>query len=245
MTSTEQDVKDFEMLRKTLLGGLSLQVVNLDKPFVLRVDASGRAVGASLEQLPEDAGRPTPENVKRGQTIPVAFMSRKLAPSQLRTWDKRDKEAYAIVSALEKWAGWIGLQHVLVLTDHKNLQSWARETLSPPGGIPGRRARWHQKLSRFDITVAYVPGKDNVVADALSRWAYPASQSFNDVSWHGSKEDDAEMDKIIEQEKQEERACLMVRMKEMEIRGTGDGKGSKDSMRFEFAKKNRETAVNE
>ena len=83
---------------------------------MLRVDASGRAVGASLEQLPEDAGRPTPENVKRGQTIPVAFMSRKLAPSQLRTWDTRDKEAYAIVSALDKWAGWIRLQLVLVLS---------------------------------------------------------------------------------------------------------------------------------
>ena len=108
VTWTEQDVKDFETLRKTLLGGLSLQVVNPDKPFVLRVDASGRAVGASLEQLPEDLGRPTPENVKRGQTIPVAFMSRKLAPSQLRAWDTSDKEAYAIVSALEKWAGWIG-----------------------------------------------------------------------------------------------------------------------------------------
>jgi hypothetical protein len=60
---------------KTLLGGLKLQVMNPDRPFVLRVDASGRAVGASLEQMPEDAGRPTPENVKKGQTVPVAFMS--------------------------------------------------------------------------------------------------------------------------------------------------------------------------
>jgi hypothetical protein len=70
----------------------------------LRIDASGRAIGAVLEQLPEDAGRPTPERVLKGQTIPVAFMSRKLAPSQARTCDTRDKEAYAIVAALEKWA---------------------------------------------------------------------------------------------------------------------------------------------
>ncbi len=135
---------------KKLLGGLKLQVVNTDGPFVLRVDA----VGASLDQMPEDAGRSTPENVKMGQTVHVAFMYRKLAPSQLWTWDTRDKEAYAIVSGLDKWAGWIGVQPVLVLTENKTLQSWAKETLSPPGGTPGRRARWHQKLSRLNLTVA-------------------------------------------------------------------------------------------
>ncbi len=51
-------------------------------------------------------------------------------PSQARTWDTRDKEAYAIVAALKKWAGCIVLQPVLVLTDHKTLQSWVIETLS-------------------------------------------------------------------------------------------------------------------
>ncbi len=127
--------------------------------------------------------------------------------------DTRDKEAYAIVAALEKWAGWLRLQPVLVLTDHKTLQSWVKETLSHPGGTPGRQAKWHQKLSQFNITVVHVPGKDNVAADALSRWAYPASQSFNDISWHGSKEDDDKMKRIIEEEKREEKACLVIREK--------------------------------
>jgi hypothetical protein len=143
-------------------------VLNLDRPFVLQIDASGREIGAILEQLPEDSSRPTPEGVLKEQTILMAFMSRKLAPSQARTWDTRDKEAYAIVAALEKCARWIGLQPVLVLTDHKTLKSWVKETLSPPGGSPSRQARWHQKLSR----------KYNVAADALSRWEYPASQNF-------------------------------------------------------------------
>ncbi len=69
------------------MGGLSLQVVNPNRPFILRIDASGRAIGAVLEQLPEDAVRPTPEGVLKGQTTPLAIMSRKLAPSQARTWD--------------------------------------------------------------------------------------------------------------------------------------------------------------
>ena len=41
-------------------------------------------------------------------------------------------------------------------------------------------------MSKFNLTVLHIPGKDNIVADAMSRWAYPASKSFQDVSMHGS-----------------------------------------------------------
>ncbi len=85
VTWTETDIEALQTLKKTFLGGLELQVVNPDQPFVIRVDASGRAVGASLEQLPNAAGRLTPEGVKSEQTVPVTFMSRKLAPLQFRT----------------------------------------------------------------------------------------------------------------------------------------------------------------
>ena len=50
----------------------------------------------------------------------------------------------------------------------------------------------------------YLPGKDNVVADGLSRWAYPASQAGPDVCWHGTKQDQEEMSKILAEEKAEE-----------------------------------------
>ena len=120
-------------------------------------------------------GMPTIPDTEGWKTVPVAFMSRKLTTSQSRTCDVRDREAYAVVSALEKWAGWIGQQPVLILTDHKTLQSWTHEILQDPMGPSGRRARWHQKLSQFRLSVQYIKGKDNVVADALSRWAYPAS----------------------------------------------------------------------
>ena len=56
-------------------------------------------------------------------------MSRKLTDSQVRTWDIRDKECWAIISALEKWAGWVGLQPVVILSDHKALEHWATEVL--------------------------------------------------------------------------------------------------------------------
>ena len=87
------------------------------------------------------------------------------------------------------------MQEVLVLTDHKSLENWATEVLDSPTGPSGRQARWHLKLSRFNVAVGYVAGKDNGIADILSRWAYPAGSALKDVSIHGSVEDDLAMQK--------------------------------------------------
>ena len=111
----------FEAIKARLCGNLVLQRVNPDKPFVLRTDASGYAVGASLEQMVDEVRMPTPEDVQQKKTVPVAFLSRKLTSSQ-RNWVPREQETYAIVLALMKWETWIGLQPVLVLTDHQALE---------------------------------------------------------------------------------------------------------------------------
>ena len=58
--------------------------------------------------------------------------------------------------------------------------------------------------------MGYIPGKENTVADCLSRWAYPAGQAYKDVSKHGSKEEDQVMREFIRTEKLEEKSCLFV-----------------------------------
>ena len=146
------------------------------------------------------------------RTVPVAFLSRKLASNQ-RNWTPREIETYAIILALQKWETWIGLQPVLVLTDHKAIESWAKELLETPSGPVGRRARWHQIFSKYDLSVGYIPGKDNTIADILSRWAYPASQALRDISKHGSLADDQEMRALIAQEKLEEKDCMYIQIR--------------------------------
>ena len=123
-------------------------------------------------------------------------------------------ETYAIILALQKWESWIGLQPVLVLTDHQSLEAWAKEVLDTPSGPVGRRARWHQIFSKYDLTVGYIPGKENTIADILSRWAYPASQALRDISKHGSQQDKDEMEEMFRQEKEEESQCTWVRVKD-------------------------------
>ena len=99
---------------------------------------------------------------------------------------------------------------MLILTDHKTMQLWTHEILQDPMEFSGCRARWHQKLSQFQLSVQYVKGKDNVVADALNRWAYPASKAGGDVSNHGTLQDCEEMEEILAEERKEEKECRTV-----------------------------------
>ena len=209
---TDEEREAFDEIKHRLCSELLLQHVDPDKPFVLRTDASRYAVGATLEQLIGEDRHPTEQDVIDKKTVPVAFMSRKLAKGQ-RNWTPREQETYAIVLALQKWESWIGNQPVLVLTDHKALESWAKEVLDTPSGPLGRRSRWHQIFSRFDLSVGYIPGSQNLIPDILSRWAYPASQAFRDISKHGTEEDDAEMRDIIREEREEERQCMWIKLK--------------------------------
>ena len=100
-------------------------------------------------------------------------------------WTPREKETYAIVTCLLKFQSWIGGQEVTVQTDHSAIVKWYKEELTTISGPLGRRGRWHEFLSRFNLFIQYRPGKDNEAADALSRWAYPAGEA-QDTNFHGS-----------------------------------------------------------
>ena len=98
LAQTTEAEEAFETLKRILLAKLELFLINPDKGFVLRTDASDYAVGAVLEQVQED-----------GSHLPVAFRSRVLPEGQCRTWTAREKETYAIICALRKCSGHIGL----------------------------------------------------------------------------------------------------------------------------------------
>ena len=75
-------------------------------------------------------------------------------------------------------------------------------------GPSGRKARWHELLSKFDLSVTYVPGKQNTIADALSRWAYPASKAFQDIRRHACHKSKRKMHDIIAEERELEKAFI-------------------------------------
>ena len=148
----------FVQLKAALCEVATLHVPKFDCPFYIRTDASKYAVGAVLEQ----------EDLETGAHYPLAFLSRNLSPRQMQ-WSPREQETYAIICASKNYQWWVGTNRVEVLTDHRSLKYWSIEHVSTVSGPAGRRATWHELLSFFDLHVAYLPGKYNAVADALSR----------------------------------------------------------------------------
>ena len=172
----------FQKLKEELLKNAVLDIADPYKPYVLEVDASDFAVGGVLSQ--EDA---------QGQLRTVAFFSRKLdgSPGKGQVgWSIREKETYAIVLLLKKFRSWVASSKITVLTDHKALESWHNEDLNKMIGSVARRGRWHEFLSQFDLEVKYVPGKEHVVSDTLSRWSYPACLDTQD-NFHGDEKGEA------------------------------------------------------
>ena len=109
---TKEAEEAFDTLKRTLLGKLEVFLINPDKGFLLCTDASDYVLGAVVEQVRE-----------HGSHVPVALWSRVLKKGQRRTWTARGKEMYDIICALRKWFGHIGLQPIVVCTDHQNVES--------------------------------------------------------------------------------------------------------------------------
>jgi hypothetical protein len=121
------------------------------RPFIIRTDASDYAVGAVLAQSWEE------------REYPIAFASAKLRGPQLN-WSTIEKEAYAIIYALQKFDYLVFGREIQLYTDHNPLQYLA---ISAPKSA--KLTRWALSLSRYNIVVHHTRGIDNVTADCLSR----------------------------------------------------------------------------
>jgi hypothetical protein len=70
----------------------------------------------------------------------------------------------AIVRALKKWRSNLLGSLIYVYTDHRTLENFNTQR-----DLSCRQIRWQEFMSQYDLTIAYIKGEDNMVADALSR----------------------------------------------------------------------------
>ncbi|KAE9015227.1 hypothetical protein PR003_g13143 [Phytophthora rubi] len=123
------------------------------KPFYVVCDASDFAIGCALMQF-DDEGR---ERV-------VSYQSRQIKPAE-RNYPVHDKELLAMRYALIKFRVYLlGEQTFAVYTDHASL----RTAMKSPH-LSQRMARWLSFFAEYNFVIHYKPGKDNILADALSR----------------------------------------------------------------------------
>lgn len=129
-----------------------LALPDFSQPFELCTDASDYGIGAALMQ----DGRP------------IAYYSRTLDQHEEK-YATVEKECLAVVAALEFFQPYVReSRDLIVVTDHQALH-WLFSSGSTTDRSKGRLARWALRLQSFDFTVRYRPGRNNVVADALSR----------------------------------------------------------------------------
>ena len=99
---------------------------------------------------------------------PVAYDSMKLdAPAQ--NYATRDREMLAVIRALKVWNHYLdGHTHVHVYTDHATLQYFLTQDSAK---FNKRQVRWMEEVQSYmpNLSLHYRPGRENVVADALSR----------------------------------------------------------------------------
>ncbi|KAL0546709.1 hypothetical protein IC582_016621 [Cucumis melo] len=91
------------------------------------------------------------------------FFSEKLNGAQLN-YSTYDKELHALVRALKVWQHYLWPKEFVIHTDHESLKHLKGQTK-----LNKRHAKWVEFIETFPYVIHYKKGKDNMVADALSR----------------------------------------------------------------------------
>lgn len=141
----------FQDLKECMCLEPVLQSPDFSLPFTVQTDASGLGLGAVLLQGEGEDKRP------------VQYVSRKLFPRETR-YSTIEKECLAIKWALDTLRYYLVGKDFVLETDHRALQ-WLHRMRD----FNSRITRWHLSLQPYRFSVRYKAGKDNVIADFLSR----------------------------------------------------------------------------
>ena len=143
----------FDHVKRNLQEAPILALPDYDKPFHVVCDASKFAIGCALMQHDDE-----------GKERVVSYQSRQLKNAETR-YPVHDKELLAIKYALVKFRVYLmGETRFAVYTDHASL----RYAMKSPH-LSQRMARWLSFFAEYNFVVHYKPGKNNILADALSR----------------------------------------------------------------------------
>lgn len=140
-------INAFNKLKALLISDPILRYPDFEKEFTLTTDASNYAVGGVLSQ----GGHP------------ICYASRTLNGAETN-YATLEKELLAIVWATKYFRPYLYGRKFIIQTDHQPLQ-WLHNLKDPNNRV----LRWKIRLSEYEYTIQYLAGKDNVVADALSR----------------------------------------------------------------------------
>ncbi|GKC05836.1 putative reverse transcriptase domain-containing protein [Tanacetum coccineum] len=152
----EEQELAFQTLKDKLCNGPVLALPDGPKDFVVYCDTSWIGLGCVLMQ--------------KGKVI--AYASRQLKIHE-NNYTTHDLELGAVVFALKIWRHYLYGTKSVIYMDHKSLQRiFSLKELNM------RQRRWIELFSDYDCEIRYHLGKENMVADALSRKEREAVDEF-------------------------------------------------------------------
>ena len=149
---TRECEESFNTLKTALAQKPILALPDLRKSFIVRADASDKAIGAVLLQE------------YNGYLKPCQYISRKLSERETK-YPIIEKECLAIVFALKKFSKYLLLKSFTIETDHKPLVFLKKNQTSN-----NRLLRWALSLQQFQFSISAISGNSNILSDLLSRY---------------------------------------------------------------------------
>ena len=154
---TDLENRSFQKMKNIIAKETLLAYPDFNQPFEIHTDASHTQLGAVVSQ----------------NNKPIAFYSRKLNPAQTR-YTTTERELLSIVETLKEFRNILLGQQIVVYTDHQNLTCKTFNT--------ERVMRWRLLLEEYSPEIRYIPGENNIVADALSRLDLTNNEPYEQMS---------------------------------------------------------------
>lgn len=154
--------KAVEDIKAAIVRAPVLKYFDERKEVIIQTDASSTGLGAVLLQDEQ----------------PVAYASRALTKTEVG-YSQIEKEMLAVVFSLERFDHYAYGRLVTVHSDHKPLEVISRKPLLV---APKRLQRMLLRLQRYDYEIQYKPGREMLIADALSR-AYGQSSAAQQTAF--------------------------------------------------------------
>ena len=151
----ETQPKAFMETKQLLSSTPILSLYDQKRPTRVSADASSFGLGAVLMQQHSDK-----------QWRPIAYASRAMTPTEQR-YAQVEKEALAVTWACERFLHYLLGLPFEIETDHKPLVSLLGN--KPIDELPLRIQRFRMRMMKYTYSIFHVPGKNLIIADALSR----------------------------------------------------------------------------
>lgn len=183
---TDSRKQAFEECKKQLADAALLAYPKENVPTSLCVDASDAAMGGVLQQFIE------------GEWKPLGFYSKKLSKAQTK-YSAYDRELLAIYSTLKHFQYFLEGRQFCIFSDHKPLIYAFKQR---PEKASPRQLRHLDYISQYTTDIRHIKGKDNIVADTLSRIQaidMPANLDFKKLA--EEQEKDEELQSLINDNK--------------------------------------------